>query len=483
MVEAPRVSPEEELRERAGWLIRFRWMVVLGAVFIVVVLNLLWPGVLPVSSLLGTIAALGIGNILILLYFRHLHSRGTLQQRYINLLHLQFTLDLVALTVFLHFMGGLETPLFFFYLVYVLLASTMFPRATGFGYAGLASFLYFALLIGEWSGFIPHRNLVGFADPTLFQQPVHIFATSFTLTVTAFLVAHFASRIVVRLRKRERELVEANLSCEARGQELMEANLTCETRGQELMELNAKLREVHKERSQFIRLVTHELRAPVAAIQSYLKLILKGYVPPEREREIIQKTERRALDQLALIGDLLELAKLDERKTEMKVEPLDLAEVLLGVNDMVRAQVESKGNSLKIDIAPGLPLVEVDPEHMKELWTNLISNAIKYTMPGGNVVVSLTRNDEGIVGKVQDTGIGISAEDLPRIFDQFYRTDNAKSVEAHGTGLGLPIVNRILETYGGKIWVESEVGKGSTFSFLLPRHMESPSRRSFASTQ
>jgi signal transduction histidine kinase len=471
---------QEELRERVNWLIRLRWLVVLGALLIVLAVTLLLPGVLPISFLLGTIVALAVTNILILRYSRYLNSQGAFKERYVNLLHVQLCLDLVIFTVFLHFMGGLETPLFFFYLIYVLIASTMFPRAISFGYAGLASFLYLALIIGEWSQLIPHHNLAGFADPTLFQQPIHIFTSGLTLTIAAFLVAHFVSRIVSRLRERERELMEANLSCEARGRELTQANLSCETRGRELMNLNTKLQEMQKARSQFIRLVTHELRAPVAAIQSYLKLILNGYVPPEREREIIQKTEQRALDQLALISDLLELARLDEPEDKTKVVPVDLAKVLLEVYDMVCAQVESKGNSLKIDVTSGLPLMEVAPEHMKELLTNLISNAIKYTMPGGTAVVSLTQNDEGIVGIVQDSGIGISADALPRIFDQFYRADNAKTVEAHGTGLGLAIVKRILETYGGSISVESEVGKGSTFTFFLPRHLESPRRKSFA---
>ena len=90
-------------------------------------------------------------------------------------------------------------------------------------------------------------------------------------------------------------------------------------------------------------------------------------------------------------------------------------------------------------------------------------------MPGGTAAVSLTQNAEGIVGRVQDTGIGISPEDLPRIFDEFYRSENAKAVVRHGTGLGLSIAKRIVETYGGKIWVESELGRGSVFSFVLPK--------------
>ena len=458
MVEMFYIPLEEELRERIDWLIRFRWLAALGALAIVLVANYLLPEVLSLPSLLGTITGLALANGLFLLYSRHLHSLRASQKQYIHLAHTQLVLDMVFLTVFLHFLGGMETPFFFFYLTYVVLASTLFSRATSFAYAGLASFLYLALLVLEWLGFIPHHNLAGFRIPVRFQQPIHIFATSFTMTVTAFLSAHFASSIVLRLRTRERELIETNLSCEMRGKELVK--------------LNARLEELDKARAQFIYLVTHELRAPVAAIQSYLKLLLEGYVPPEREREIIQKAERRALEQLALIADLLDLARLEEPKFEVKVESLNPAEALRGVSDLLRTQAEGKGISFRVEVAPDLPLVEANPEHMKQLWTNLISNAIKYTMPGGSVAVSLTQNAEGVVGTVQDTGIGISAENLPKVFDQFYRANNAKALERHGTGLGLSIARRIVETYGGKIWVESELGKGSTFTFLLPRGPE-----------
>ena len=452
---------EKELRGRIDQMIRFGWLTAPGALFVVLVANHLLPGSLPLSSLLGTIAGLAVGNALISLYCRHLDSlQAPLgagrapKKRYFSLAHIQIVLSMVFLTVFLHYLGGLETPFFFFYLVYVVLASTLFPGPTSFAYAGLAVCLYHSLLIFEWLEIIPHYNLAGFRNPVRFQQPIHVFVTGFAMTITTFATAYFASSIVVRLRKRERELTETNIFCE--------------TRGKELVKLNQRLQEMDKARSQFIRLVTHELRAPVAAIRSYLKLILDGYVPPDGEREIIRRAEQRALDQLALIGDLLYVARLDEPQAEANVEVLDLAEVLGEVSNLMRGQAESKELALSVEIAPDLPLLEANREHMKQLWTNLISNAIKYTMPGGTVAVSLSSNTEGVVGTVQDTGIGISPEDLPRIFEQFYRADNAKATERHGTGLGLSIAKRIVETYGGKIWAESEIGKGSFFSFLLP---------------
>jgi signal transduction histidine kinase len=342
------------------------------------------------------------------------------------------------------------------------------------------------------------------------RESLPILSVSFSLTFASSLSACFVSGIVAILRERgkelmeddlsrevraeelielnaslkerERELMEAKLSCEIRAQELaelntrlkererelMEANFSCELRAQELAELNDRLEELDKARSQFIYLVTHELRAPVAAIQSYLKLILEGYVPAEREREIISKAEQRALDQLALISDLLDLARLEQPRTEVEVERLDLADSLREVCDLMRAQAQEKGVSFCAQIDPKIPLVRANDEHIRQLWTNLISNAIKYTMSGGKVTITLTHDTDGVTGTVQDTGIGISPEDLPRVFDEFYRAENAKAMERHGTGLGLSIAKGIVDTYGGTMRAESEVGKGSTFAFTLP---------------
>jgi len=449
------IPVEEELGERTDWLTHSRWLMASGELFIVLATNYLLPGSLPIPSVLAMIASFATCNALFLLYSRRLRSIKASHRHYDNFIHLQLILDILFLTIFLHFMGGLETPFFFFYLLYVVMASFLLPKRASFVYAGLASLFYLALLVFEWLEFIPHYNLTGFRSPLRFQQPIHIFTVSFTLTATAFSTAYFASSIVARLNKREKELVEANLSCEVRAQELAQ--------------LNSRLENLEKERSQFIRLVTHELRAPVAAIQSYLRLILDGYVPPEKQREIIEKSERRALEQLALISDLLDLARVQEKREEGKAELVDVAHVLQGVADLMQARAEEKDLLFSVQIEPGVPPVRANPEHIKQLWANLISNAIKYTEAGGIVVVTLSQNPKYVVGVVRDTGIGMTPEQMTHIFEEFYRTEEAKAMERQGTGLGLSIIKRIVDSYGGRIWVESEKGKGSKFSFALPK--------------
>nr|MBC7246077.1 HAMP domain-containing histidine kinase [Chloroflexota bacterium] len=445
------------LKERTDQLIEFRWLFIVGALIVISIGNLLFPDSLPMPVLLVIAATLAIVNGLLFLYARRLAlSKAEDQEsKYLRFAHLQITLDIIVLTVLLHFTGGIENPFYLLYIVYVTVASILLSRLYSFLYAALSTMLFSGFVIAEYLQWLPHVHLAGFVSPQRYQRGLYVVVVLFVLGFTLFFCAYLISSIAEILRRREKELLEANLSCEIRAGELAK--------------LNARLAELDKARSQFIRLVTHELRAPVAAIQSYLRLILDGYVPPEKQREIIEKSERRALEQLALISDLLELARLQDRRAEAEPELVDVAEVLRGVTDLMQARAEDKDLLFSVQIEPNVPSVRATPEHIKQLWTNLISNAIKYTEPGGIVVVSLSQNPNYVVGTVRDTGIGMTPEQMSHLFEEFYRTEEAKAMERQGTGLGLAIVKRIVESYGGRIWVESEKGKGSKFSFALPK--------------
>jgi len=448
------IPTENEAKKKVEWLIRFRWLVAAGAFLIPLLIRLFKPGIVHLTYLLITIGVLCLCNVFFLIITRWKQFQKSDPKYYNISIHVQLIFDILFLTIFLHFFGGLETPFFFFYLIYISIASIFLPRAFDLIYVGLAGSLYLAMLILEQQEIISHYNLTGFRLPTRFQEPIHIFAVEFTLVTTSFIAAYFVSTIVVRLRERESELIESNISCEARAKELAE--------------LNARLEEQDKARAQFIWLVTHELRAPVAAIQSYLRLILDGYVPPEKQKEIISKSERQAMKQLELISDLLDLAKLHEPKSEIKIEPVNIAKLLKEVWDLMSVQAKEKNIYLNVNIEQGLPAINANAEHIKHIWMDLISNAIKYNKLNGSVTISLSRDSDRLIGAVADTGIGITKEDITRIFDEFYRAKNAKSMETHGTGLGLSIVKRILGKYKGSISVESELGKGSKFTFEIP---------------
>ena len=213
--------------------------------------------------------------------------------------------------------------------------------------------------------------------------------------------------------------------------------------------------------------IAHEFRAPLTALQSFLLILLKGYVAPEKWKEMIQHALDRSEDLLNLVDNLMNLATARQEMSMENRSVVQLEDELEKVLPSLKAEAEGKGLSLTLTIRHN-PSVEVHPNHMKHVWTNLISNAIKYTRSGGRIHVTLDRDETHAIGGVQDTGIGISPQDLPSIFNEFFRTVEAKKMERRGTGLGLPLVKRIVEGYGGSVEVKSTPGEGSLFRFTLP---------------
>jgi two-component system sensor histidine kinase/response regulator len=258
-------------------------------------------------------------------------------------------------------------------------------------------------------------------------------------------------------------------------QGLEHRRLTLETRRLRTIEEEAKglarakqeLEKLDAMKSRFMLTVAHELRAPLGAIQGYLGLVLDGYAG-EDEQEMLQSAHQRCGELLDVIHDLLILAQMKERATDVKKTTVSVADVLEEVVSLLKAQAEQKEVTFRLEIS-SRPEMLANRENLKQLWTNLISNAVKYTPAGGTVVASVDERDGHVVGTVSDTGMGIPADDMPRIFDEFYRTKGAKEIDPHGTGLGLPIVKAIIETYGGTIDVDSSPGEGTTFTFSLPQ--------------
>jgi signal transduction histidine kinase len=242
---------------------------------------------------------------------------------------------------------------------------------------------------------------------------------------------------------------------------------TIEQEAAELARAKEEMERLDKFKTAFTLTVAHELRAPVTALQSFLLAMLKGYVAPDQQQDILQRAIERSQELLDLIDDLLNLAAAREELAPPKRRMLSLADSLEEVVPLLQTQAEEKGITFAMEVRQR-PLVEANPDQMRQLWTNLISNAIKYTPAGGEVRITLDNEGEWAVGTVKDTGIGIAPEDQEKIFEEFYRTSQAKEVAPRGTGLGLPLVKRIVEGHGGTIEVESVLGQGSRFTFRLP---------------
>ena len=213
--------------------------------------------------------------------------------------------------------------------------------------------------------------------------------------------------------------------------------------------------------------IAHEFRAPLTALQSFLLILLKGYVAPEKWKEILQHAFDRSQDMLDLVDDLLNLATAKHQMSLENRSHVRLWDELEKLAPSFKAESDERRLTLTLTALQN-PFVLVNPHHIGQLWTNLVSNAIKYTPAGGFVKVSLWQDEAWAIGVVEDSGIGISLQELPLIFHEFYRTAEAKNMGVRGTGLGLPLVKRIVEGYGGSLEVKSNVGKGSLFRFALP---------------
>lgn len=249
-----------------------------------------------------------------------------------------------------------------------------------------------------------------------------------------------------------------------------------EAQAESLAQTKAELERLDEVKSQLMLKVAHELRAPVAAVQSYINLILAGYVTTNELKPTLSRVQDRLQEMLDLISDLLELARLKQAKDQIikEASPQNMAEILKEVCELFREQAHEKRQSFQVEILDH-PVIMADRDYLKHIWTNLISNAIKYTPEGGRVVVSLEADDRKLIGAVADSGIGIAEEDLPHLFQDFFRTDQAKASGEIGTGLGLSIVKQIVESYGGEIRVTSRPGHGSRFTFNLP--LEPPTKQ------
>ncbi len=230
------------------------------------------------------------------------------------------------------------------------------------------------------------------------------------------------------------------------------------------------LQKSEQARAQFVRTVTHELRAPVGGAQSLLRVMLRGLAGDltEQQRDILNRLEVRLDSLMTLINDLLELAAT---KTAILREPLiemPLQPVVQRVVDLLTHEAAEKPVALTLEMPPEPLVVHATEEGLVRIFSNLIGNAVKYTPAGGQVQVKAAKVNSGVEIRVADTGIGIPADELPRLWQEFFRARNAKQAGISGTGLGLSIVKQLVEQFGGTIHAESVEGEGTTFTIILP---------------
>ncbi|MFQ5906726.1 MAG: ATP-binding protein [bacterium] len=249
-----------------------------------------------------------------------------------------------------------------------------------------------------------------------------------------------------------------------------EATAELEAANKELQEANRRLKKLDEAKSEAVMTVAHELKAPLSSIWSLLKTVTRGYTQevPLRQREVIKRAERRTRWLLTLVRDLLDFARMETGQVELEAVPVNLDETIERIVKLFTPRAQEAETTIRVVKSKSAAKVLGNEDALERVFTNLVSNAIRYNRPGGSVTIREELLGENVRVEVSDNGVGIPEADIPQLFDLFYRGSYARSQKMDGAGLGLSIVKRIVELHHGKIWVKSKEGKGSIFYVLLP---------------
>jgi signal transduction histidine kinase len=246
----------------------------------------------------------------------------------------------------------------------------------------------------------------------------------------------------------------------------------------EIEEKGKQLAVASQHKSQFLANMSHELRTPLNAILGYTELILDGIYgeAPEKAQAVLKRVESNGRHLLGLINDVLDLSKIEAGQLTLTLTDYSMKDVLYNVFSAVEPLANDKKLGFKVEAQPDMPKGHGDERRLTQVVLNLVGNAIKFSDAGAVIIKASSTNGSFTVA-VQDNGPGISTADQGKIFEEFQQADNSATKKKGGTGLGLSISRRIVELHGGKLWVESELGKGSVFSFTLPVQVEQQAKQ------
>jgi two-component system phosphate regulon sensor histidine kinase PhoR len=228
-----------------------------------------------------------------------------------------------------------------------------------------------------------------------------------------------------------------------------------------------RMRRLELVRRDFVSNVSHELRTPLASLKALTETLQEGALEdPPAARRFLLRMENEIDNLTQLVTELLELSRIESGKVPLKMRVVQPAELIERAFDRMEIQAERAGLKISRENNPSLPPIIIDRDRLEQVLVNLVHNAIKFTPPGGEIAIGAATGENRVEFFVRDTGVGISPEALPRIFERFYKADRSRS--GGGTGLGLSIARHLVEAHGGRIWAESVPGKGSTFTFSIP---------------
>jgi len=464
-------TPEEEtLVMRLGVFTNLRWVAILGIVIVTLTARYAFHIGFDTFPVYIICVFMVLYNLVLILQVRGLWRMPAdrVIPRVRQYLYYHILLDMFTLTVLLHFTGGIENPFIFFFVFHIILASIGLRYTMVYWLSTIATALVVLLVSLEYTGVIPHVNLEGFVLPSRYQEGARVLAELAALVFLLYGTTYVTTAIAGELRKRQRQVMQ-----------LRERLLKEKT--EQLNHASDEIAQLEEEKSRFLRFIgiaAHDLKAPLTAIQGFLWVMLGGFAGEisDKQKNMLERSTRRITGLLTLISDLLDIPRIETGQIVQEMKEISLRQAIKNSIEGQRDLAKEKGIKLKVELPEGLSRIKGSASRLQQVITNLVNNAINYT-PEGEINVRVQDRAKDLLVEIVDTGIGIPPEDMPRLFEDFFRAGN---VEAKGTGLGLSISRRIVEAHGGRIWVESPCSGtniGSKFSFTLPKPSKTKRRQ------
>lgn len=431
------------LVERIYWLIRLRWIAIAGVVLTVLFTRQFLYLPIPFLPVYSIVIFLAIYNSAFLFYLNRANKESvSFPKKAVRIANAQISLDLLNLASLIHFSGGIENPFIFYFIFHMIISSILLSRGAAFLQATFAVLLFLLLVTGEYSGVITHYCLGELFVSSQHYNLVYIAGIFFVFMTTLYIAVYMTSSISKKLRQREDSLEEAN----------------------ELLRQNDRIK------SEYVLRVTHDIKEHLSAIQSCIDPVSEGIIGAlnEKQKDLLIRANKRIEKLTFFIKALLEITNIKLSK-QIEMNYFSLKTSIDNALILVAPKAEHKNIRISSQIEISSDTLKGAQIYIEETIANLLINAVKYTPSGGKVALSVKDKGDLVEILISDTGIGIPEDDLPKIFEEFYRAKNARQIEKDGTGLGLSIAKQVIDRHNGNIWVESKLDKGSTFHIELPR--------------
>ncbi len=423
------------LRLRLAWFINLRWFLIF-IIFTIIEISNINHYAIGINQLYILTAILVVLNLFYIFIDKYFPFQRFKQE--IVFAEVQVILDIVCISFIIHYVGGIRNPFYFIYIIHIVISGILFQSLTPYfnaGFAALVLTIWTLLEYYQIAPIYPHdlERLL------LSEIAISLLAFYFLIFSITYIITDFISRF-----RKIKKMIDHK---------------------------SVLLKQTMEERDKIFRFTAHELKSPLTTLRSILAVIqMLTDMPHEKDRirDMLNRAEKRSDQVLEMVKDMIEITHFKQGKENKAREKLNWGN---WVEDKVFA-VQEYAESKRIDLQFINKTFErefyVPVDSMKKIVTNLINNAIRYTPEGGSVTVTAFVNNKDYGVLVKDTGIGLAKEDKDKIFDEFFRSAEARKMEKIGTGLGLSLVKEIIEKLGGEISVESEQGKGSEFKVVVP---------------